>query len=205
MLMRACFRPSLLSDHGEANKPTLQHVLVERIEGSRGRLVAANGFYMGIFPVELSEDDVPGMVRADLLPYAASHSEWSGRHDDYVCTCELREGRIEMPDGSTHPRQIEGVDPWPDWRVITTKTREAREELGTIASIAMDPRLVRRAQFALGNPRYIALHFRKPTSGFVVTDGDDSGRFSWEDLEDSPVAFVIVMPCRRPEDAGDQS
>lgn len=128
-------------DKWSQSRPVLAHVMIERIgKSADGLAIASDGFCLVAVPVSLHDDDVDGMVRADLLQSAARTKSWLG----------LKPDTVELSDGSLHPRTRGLVDgqTYPDWRK-TTSTFATKGEPG-VPSVAFDPTLLTRVREALG-------------------------------------------------------
>lgn len=154
-------------------RPVLVHISVERTKDDRGIAVAANGFLMAIIPVILDENDVPGIVRADLFRMAARMPDPDPLHRrkskvDYA-TLELGAERVTLADQSTHLRTtVVGADAqFVDWRRIMARAGS----VAPVGEIGFDPRYITILGEALGvrpPERGLRLTFNGPQNPVVV-------------------------------------
>lgn len=196
MELKASYKPWLLCGSENDGRPTLAHALVERLTETRGRIIAADGFMMGVFPVELDPGEPEGLVKASLLYYASRFERYrsAGGRDvpDHVYGMQLEDGWVEMPDGSRHPRQLEDVPAYPSRQAILQGVQPSDNALGRIA---LDPVFLRRAQRALGYSAVVILDFTAPRLPIVVRPGN-MGLTNWDSPWDDPSEpFALLMPC----------
>lgn len=90
----------------------LGEVLIQRLDDTRGLAIATDGSMLAVVPVELDKNDVPGLIRADLLKLAAKVTP---RSFGDVALALVSEDDVVLPgDGSTHKRTNYAGARYPD-------------------------------------------------------------------------------------------
>ena len=116
----------------KSDREVLQHVLIEKTDGEwstpdgfkgpKGVAVAGNGFMLGVVPVELDEEDVPGLVQAHIFQQA---HRGIAKHNAYV-ELILRDtqasflgklGMMHCDRRNSYMKQYPDI-PFPNWRGI---------------------------------------------------------------------------------------
>lgn len=197
MQIKASYKPWLLCRSESESHPSLGHALVERIDDTHGRLIAADGYVMGVFPVTLEPSEPVGLVKSSLLLYASRFVGYRDGVDHGYYRLALEDGWVEMSDGSRHPRQHKNAGAYPDLKAALTS---ADPFAGALGKIAIDPMKLRVIQRALGNEWVTILEFtgyRKPIAVRLA-----AWQFAnWESEWDDPAsAFALLMPCAPRED-----
>ncbi len=177
----------------DETRPILNHVLIERTRNEVGIAVAANGFVLAVIPVVLDEDDVPGIVRADLFQRAASMTEIVKGKRTRPASARMGLGadRVTLADESTHLRTSFKNDnpPYPDWRRIAKRT--PAKEGSLVGEIGLDPRWLAIMGAVLGvgkDVQGLRLTFNGRESAVMI---ERVQRFG--DLEAEP-PYGLVMP-----------
>ncbi len=199
MRISAEYKPWLLTPT-DSSRPVLEHVLIERTGETEGRLVAADGFSMGIFPVQLDPEDEPGLLSARVLRYASQFTEIPNQSERppgalYCYSIELDADWAYAADGSRHRRNTAPADSkYPIWREIIDK------QLTMVApptSFFINPQLLRWACAAIGASNMA--HLLPIAAGshpvVVVPYGPSVGLRDWN-WEQARFAFALVMPLK---------
>lgn len=176
------YKPWILCGPSDSGRP-FAHALVERLEGNAGRLIVADGFVAGVFPVELSDTDIPGLVHKRCLKAARKVApRWDG--EDYALS--LDEDVVTLSDKTVMARQNGTfVLPYPRLATIIAKIQD-----GSVSAIGINGRLHRRMEKAMG---WRATLFRMGTSDMPVLcyDEDDN-----RPLVKPAYPFGIIMPTK---------
>lgn len=181
-------------------RSVLTHLLLERLEGSSGRLVAADGFFLVAVPVTLDPDDVPGMVHPEALKMAARDCP---RREGTV-TVYVLEDIVRSVGGACFPRTrgLGAFDRYPDLNRVIPRHAHTKAAARTGAQTAINPEYLIKAHKALGGDGTV-LWPTGPTSPIVVTPVISNGERSLKgpDFEANgmpKLPFAVVMPMAMP-------
>lgn len=153
--------------------------------------MTANGFAMGVFPVELEPGEPVGLVRAELLLYASHHPRFLDRGLYY--SLQFDGEYVEMVDGSRHMPVIPGLEiNYPDYRAIIVKALSTLDP--GLANLLIDPFLLRLAARAIGSDRQAAVRLTGESAPVVVWPGTEPmSLWRWKEAR---FAFALVMPLK---------
>jgi len=154
---------------------TLQHVSVERLDETSGLAIAADGWMLAVVPVELDEDDVPGLVHWTILAGARKHQGAAGKRDPWLVLM-LDDSTVSYPDGARMPR-TPCVREFPNWRGILEQVSTG-EALALQSALGLNPALLAALGCALGLPEGPLLLAPSTPSGPILVEterADDNG------------------------------
>jgi hypothetical protein len=102
------------------SRPVLQNIYVERLDGNKGVAVATDGCMMAVVPVELSDEDVPGLVPGTCVQDAIKTWKKFGKVDII-----LKEGEVSYlgKSGIVTAKRLDAK--FPDWqKLVPTKPED---------------------------------------------------------------------------------
>lgn len=177
------------------DRPNLQHLMLERIEGDKGRLIAADGFMLAVVPVTLHEDDVPGPIHPEALKAAAKDCP----KREYEVTVYALDDIVRSVGHACFPRTRGWTERtrYPDIARIVPRDAHIKATDRTGAQCALNPEYLLKVHKALGGLGTV-LWPTGPNSPIVVTpiiSGGDGGysRFEADGLPKLPYAVVMPM------------
>ena len=188
------YRPWLLADqHGY--RPLLEHAYVS----PDGWLAVADGSIAGVFPAELEETDIPGLVLASILQRATAATR-AGK----PVQLRLGEREVTFHDGAEprclplqSPSADDPLSAWPlkDWGAFIDKHVGGIRANGP-SVLAFNPQLLRRLALALDAERGLAFAFGRKRNRVA---GHWAGPIVVRGLDvppDAPLAppFGLLMP-----------
>jgi hypothetical protein len=127
---------------GDASRPVLNSVYLERMEDGRSRLLATNGRIAAIVPVLCEEGDASGYITADALKAARKAA---GKLETASFTAN---GVCKMPDGQEFARPDLGK--YPNVNQVIPKNE-------TAFTVRLDPELLYRLAESIGASRGVSL------------------------------------------------
>lgn len=133
-----------------SDRPTLQHVLFTNWQ-DKPVAVATDGYVLAVVPVEMNDDDVPGLVDYEILRAARKATSVNGYISFALCD-EI----VKFDSGWTAPRTngLENLK-FPDWERLTEKVFD--NPIGRI-SLVIQPKLLHRVAKVLGSKMVCVSH-----------------------------------------------
>lgn len=193
MFIDRAYRPWLACATDDDVRPSLHHVLIERLGdeeaarwGCNGVAVAANGYLLAVVPVELEPEEGTCLIHRRFWP-------------SLMRSCLSLDGRVEIPLRTPKERFVSTPDGWacrkglldtlrfPKWRSIVPPIPA---EAPGLATLGINANLLTIAQRAIGSPCGVQLRFCRDNHGPVVVGG--LGELSAKASGVPP--FGIVMP-----------
>lgn len=193
------YKPWLLVPDDD-NRPVLECALVERLDETRGRLIVANGFALGVFDVELDPDEPVGLVKASYLKYARSvdrsQPDRRGRvRKKFTYSIEISDEWVHMPDGSKHPQRQDMT--YPSYTRIMPSL-EAIRNTDLKMKIGLTPGLLDKIVRAMDWRSIVSLRFVGKAGPYIVTSGGGSlTAAQWAEPE---LPFALLMPAHVKDD-----
>jgi hypothetical protein len=185
MVIDRKYRPEIACSTNES-RYNLIHCCLDR-DDKGARLVSTDGAMMAVIPVEMGDDDEPGLVSATAIVAARKAGTKSLPVVLYV------NGSQVLLDGTSFPRPDKSID-FPDWRKVIPEPNESDPD--TIA-FGIDVGILARAAKAIGSP-HLRIVVRRELA-------PPHGRSAGKKIVDGPIlvtakgggaAFAVVMPIR---------
>lgn len=158
-----------------------------------GVAVATDGFVLAVVPVQLDEEDVPGMVLGETVKQAWRESKkYKAIYDGTFM--RLNEHDVGLPIEIQMPRRMQDYGTYPDFTSIVPKEIPTVNPDKLRSTIALDAALLLRLGKALGIPpaankeSLIKIHFNgSKASPYWVEPSTKSG-------SDITAPFGLLMP-----------
>ncbi|MHA2428650.1 MAG: hypothetical protein ACXADB_11565 [Candidatus Hermodarchaeia archaeon] len=125
---------------------------IELVGADNGIAVATDGYMLVVVPVEFEDDDVPGLVPAEIVKQAAKESKKFKNIYNGRTHIQLGEDTVTIPFQVQMPRGIVDMGLYPDVWPIVPKEIPTVEPDNARSNLALDMSLLLRLGKALGKP-----------------------------------------------------
>jgi hypothetical protein len=148
-----------------------------------GRLVSTDGKAMAILPVDIDDHDVSGYVSGAALSAARKQA---GKLDQAKVGLN---GKAELPDGSTMPRNGGADGTYPNWRLVKDMTKGE-----PVFRYCVNVELLLRLAKAIGSDGPLMLEFYADENG--KPDNLAPATVKWAGAGNPTGGKGIIMPMR---------